>query len=469
MGINLIGTAESTLSDKGINFIVTPAELEEEVELGEWFSWEGNDRRTGYYDGVSREAGEINTNPFTVTHTDERVASNIALSPERLFYVVGDDDTKENRVIAVNRETGTGVWTTDQTELIYTNDAEVFTEISGVHVQDGRVYLGTSDLENTDTGEARVVALDEGTGEVLWEVDPTIGNRTPLRADEMVLVEGNKVIGVTRDDTPNGVEETDYTLYAVNKETGITQWNFRNEDIGFGNFVPSSPAADSDNVYILAKAPDEDFRLSSVNVFDGTEEWEVTVRNDDGNIPGDFMKDLIPTVGEDKVFVIGSREVAAFDDRMTIEARNKIDGSMEWEYITEADSSQINTSTFFRFIGTSVTTDGENVYYGHDDQLITLDAETGNEVSDLTKSFDSGDKFGIPISVDNNYLYIPSTDDDRIRVVDKDDGTSVDYFRPGNLTPPFMDMAFGATLFEGGLFIGGYDSGDGVVSRVDFE
>lgn len=368
--------------------------------------------------------------------TGNRVYSSPAIVDGVVYY--GSDD---NRIYALDAETGEEVWT-------YTTGGRVLTSPA---VAGGIVYAGSYDNS--------LYALDKDTGTMLWSfpmeswvtVDPVVadgviycgGLMDPLYAiDAVTGVEiWNVTLGVSDnpsvDSSPAVAEGILYvagnetTLYALDVTDGSEIWNFTP-----GNKISSSPSVAEGMVYISSW----DKNIYALNATTGSQVWSYMTG-------GDGEMTSSPAVAYGMVYVgSGDNNVYALD---------ALTGEKIWNFTTGS------------VVYSSPTYANDVVYVGSwDHRLYALDALTGEKIWD----FETGDPiFSSPSVADGNVFF--GSLDNRFYAVGSGGGTT--NLMLGKLAPAFYENAsvMNYTLFyrnSGNLPAVDVVLGDHLPPSVDF-
>lgn len=290
-------------------------------------------------------------------------------------------------------------------------------------VDEGVVYVGTK------TGA--LLALDEATGETLWEYDLNdyvIVRSSPAIADQTVYIGGG------------------YALYAVAADSGTVQWRFRMPHIG-----QSSPTVSGGVVYISSQeghlyaidtATHEDvwhFQIEGLifsspavaegMVFIGSDDgYLYAIRADSGKIAWKVQTEggvfAAPAVADGLVYVASKSQSV-----MALEVKT---GDKRWEYGIGGESSP-------------AVVDGV-VYVGSDDGgLYALDAKTGDPLWLLPT--------GAPVTtspvVAGDTVYVGSGAS--VYAVDAESGTRLWNYATAD------DIESSPTVVDGLVLVGGRD------------
>jgi outer membrane protein assembly factor BamB len=212
-------------------------------------------------------------------------------------------------------------------------------------IDDGTVYAGTL--------AGKLYAVDEETGETEWKFD----------ADEPVFsltASDNRVYVGTRDrNSHDNYSHRRYPFYALDGSSGNVIWK-----TGLEEGVFASPAVTGNRVYV----GDNNGTLHALNTSDGRTVWSFETEGDDFVQDDPLVKSggvtSAPTVSDDTVYFgnyVGN-----------VYAVNRSNGHRRWNYSIEGEP----TSTL---IATSPAFADGTVYIGsYDNSLYALNALTGD-------------------------------------------------------------------------------------------
>lgn len=324
-------------------------------------------------------------------------------------------------------------------ETLWTWDDYFLTTSSSPSVVDGRVY--------TSTINSTVYALDAATGETQWSTEAGWGGMTAdVAVDNDTVFTAHRSLSAFDADTgdrnwqyedgvgPNhgSVAVGDGTVFApgpsdgwsvdaihaVDVETGEAEWTYQRDD---ASFAGAAPVLADGRLYLNDEGNDA---LYGLDADTGQEAW---------TLPLDSSLWAAPTVWEGTVYVSGG-----LDDTWGLHAVDAATGEVEWSYDAGYPLYEPTVA------------DG-TVYAGaQEDQLIALDATTGDEV--WTSDAPEGSIL-TPPTVAGGVVYAGSSSD-AVYAIDAATGSEL-------WSEPALDTHFATapTVSGGVLFVTEWGSG----------